>query len=244
MDVRGILEAVHGGTLSVEDALERMRGFPTEELATARIDHQRRVRQGYCEVIYGPGKTVAEVAELFDRLAAVNPNVLATRVSPEMAQAVLELHPEAEHDPVARVLTLWRDREVRGRGRIVVVTAGTSDVPVAREAVATARVMGNEVAQVFDVGVAGLHRLMEALPILQEARVLIVVAGMEGALPSVVGGLVTAPIIAVPTSTGYGASFHGLAALLAMLNACASGITVVNIDNGFGAGFAASLINR
>ena len=244
MDLKHLLEQVRAGHLSVDEALASLKDLPYENLGFARVDHHRRVRTGFPEVIFGAGKTPEQVDAIFERLAGRNQNVLATRVAPEAAQAVLARFPEAEHDTLARVVLLHRDRTPRGRGPVVVVTAGTADMPVAREAVLTARVMGNEVDEIFDVGVAGLHRLMDVLPQINRAAVLIVVAGMEGALASVVGGLASCPVIAVPTSVGYGASFNGLAALLAMLNSCASGVTVVNIDNGYGAACAASLINR
>jgi NCAIR mutase (PurE)-related protein len=244
MDLRALLEAVRDGRTPIDDALKSLRDLPFENLGFARLDHHRKIRTGFPEVIYTPGKTIEQVVTIFERLAERNPNVLATRATAEAAQAVRERFPEAEYDPLGRVLSLWRDRTKRGTGRIGVVTAGTSDMPVAREAAQVARVMGNEVDELFDVGVAGLHRLVHVLPQLTTANVLIVVAGMEGALASVVGGLVAVPVIAVPTSVGYGASLGGLAALLSMLNSCASGVTVVNIDNGFGAAYAAALINR
>lgn len=215
-----------------------------EDLGFARVDHDRRARTGYPEVIYGGGKTPAQVDEIFACLAERNPNVLATRVEPAAAALVRARFADAVHDELARVVYLQRDATVRGKGEIAVVCAGTADLPVAREARLTAQVMGNPVREICDVGVAGLHRLMAAMPQIAPARVVIVVAGMEGALASVVGGLVSVPVIAVPTSVGYGASFGGLAALLAMLNSCAPGVTVVNIDNGYGAAHAASVINR
>ena len=244
MDLKALLEAVKEGRTEVADALETLKHLPYENLGFARVDHHRRVRTGFPEVVYGPGKTTDQILTIFERLAGRNANVLATRVTPEVGAAVRAAHPEAEYDELGRLVMLWRDRTTRGRGRVAVVTAGTSDIPVAREATQTARMMGNEVDEIFDVGVAGLHRLVDVLPQVTRAAVVIVVAGMEGALASVVGGLVAVPVIAVPTSVGYGASFGGIAALLAMLNSCASGVTVVNIDNGFGAAFAASLINR
>ncbi len=196
------------------------------------------------EVIFGPGKTPANLAVIFDRLAKHGNNVLATRATPEQFRAVKRKFRAAEYRELARAITLQQDETIRGRGKIVVVSAGTSDIPVAEEAVVTAQVMGNEVQHVYDVGVAGIHRLLAQRETLTGARVVIVCAGMEGALPSVVGGLVGVPVIAVPTSIGYGASFQGLSALLGMLNSCASNVSVVNIDNGFGAGYVASIINR
>lgn len=244
MDIKALLEAVAAGTTPVAEALETFKHLPYEDLGFARLDHHRKVRTGYPEVIYGAGKTPQQVDEIFDRLAAKNPNVLATRVAPEAASLVRARFPEAAHDELARAVYLHRDGTIHGKGEIAVVSAGTADLPVAREAKLTARLMGNTVTEICDVGVAGLHRLVHVLPQIARARVLIVVAGMEGALASVVGGLVAVPVIAVPTSVGYGASFGGLAALLAMLNSCAAGVTVVNIDNGYGAAHAASVINR
>lgn len=242
MELKDLLEKVQRGESSVEEALEKLKTLPFEDLGFAKLDHHRRHRQGFPEVIYCPGKTVEQAATLFDRLAKASPNVLATRASPEIAQRILEICPEAQHDVEARAVYTWRDRAVKAPGIAAVIAAGTSDRPVAREAAVTLEVMGHHVREIHDVGVAGLHRLLDKLPDLLAADVLVVVAGMEGALPSVVGGLVAKPVIAVPTSVGYGASFQGLAALLAMLNSCASGILVVNIDNGFGAATAASRI--
>lgn len=242
MELRELLERVQRGEATVEEALEKLKILPFEDLGFAKLDHHRRHRQGFPEVIFCPGKTVEQVATLFERLATTCPNVLATRATPEMATRVLELCPDAVHDVEARVIYTRRDRSQRAPGRAAVIAAGTSDRPVAREASLTLEVMGHRVSEIHDVGVAGLHRLLDKLPDLLGADVLVVVAGMEGALPSVVGGLVSRPVIAVPTSVGYGASFQGLAALLAMLNSCASGILVVNIDNGFGAATAASRI--
>lgn len=244
MDIKALLEAVATGTTPVAEALETLKHLPYEDLGFARLDHHRKVRTGYPEVIYGAGKTPQQVDAIFDRLAAKNPNVLATRVSPEAAALVRTRFPDAVHDELARAVYLHRDHTIHGKGEIAVVSAGTADLPVAREAKLTAQLMGNTVTEICDVGVAGLHRLVHVLPQIAKARVLIVVAGMEGALASVVGGLAAVPVIAVPTSVGYGASFGGLAALLAMLNSCAAGVTVVNIDNGYGAAHAASVINR
>jgi len=242
--MKTLLLAVKDGSLPVEQAVEQISRLPYENLGFARLDHHRRLRQGFPEVIYCEGKTVEQVVTIFARLADHNPNVLATRATDEMARSVRDKVPDAEFEAGARAIYLWRDREIRGRGPIVVVSAGTADMSVAREAVITARVTGNEVDEILDVGVAGIHRLMDVLPRLSRAKVVIVVAGMEGALASVVGGLIAAPVIAVPTSVGYGVSVGGLSALLSMLTSCVAGILVVNIDNGFGAGFAASLINR
>jgi pyridinium-3,5-biscarboxylic acid mononucleotide synthase len=242
--VRALLEAVRAGAVDVEAALERMRHLPFEDLGFAKIDHHRALRQGMPEVIFAQGKTPEQVAEIASRLLEQAPNILITRADAPTAERLRRTVPEAEYFPLSGALRVWRDRAIRGKGRIAVVSAGTSDIPVAEEAQVTAEAMGNEVETIFDIGVAGIHRLMNNRERLTQARVVVVCAGMEGALPSVVGGLVSCPVIAVPTSVGYGASFHGLAALLGMLNSCASNVTVVNIDNGFGAGYVASIINQ
>jgi len=242
--LKRLLQDVRRGKLSPDDAVQRLRHLPFEDLGFAKVDHHRPLRAGMPEVIFGPGKSPAHLAEIFERLARQGHNVLATRVTPEQVVAVSRKLPKAEHHQLARAIALRQDRRKYGKGRIAVVSAGTSDVPVAEEAVITASIMGNEVEHLYDVGVAGIHRLLANRRTLTEARVVIVCAGMEGALPSVVGGLIGVPVIAVPTSVGYGASFQGLAALLGMLNSCASNVSVVNIDNGFGAGYVASLINR
>jgi NCAIR mutase (PurE)-related protein len=236
-----LLAAVSAGELAPAQALDRLRHFPTEHLSFAQLDHHRGLRQGHPEVVFCAGKSLEQVRTICERLALVSGTFLGTRATPDIAAALGERFPELEWNPLGRTIVL-RDpaREPsRASGRVLVVCAGTSDLPVAEEAAVTADFMGLEVERLTDVGVAGLHRLLNASGALRAAEVLIVVAGMEGALPSVVGGLVAAPVIAVPTSVGYGASFAGLAALLAMLNSCAAGITVVNIDNGFGAGMAA-----
>lgn len=243
-DPGAILDALVAGDLDKAQALEALQRTGVADLGYARLDLDRRRRRGVPETIYAAGKTPRQVGELFARLAESEPNVLATRVAPEAAEVIQELTPEAEFDSLARVAWLHRDPEVRGRGEILVVAAGTSDLPVAREAEICARVMGNETRLLADVGVAGLHRLLGKLEALRTAQVLIVVAGMEGALPSVVAGLVDRPVVAVPTSIGYGAALGGAAALLGMLNSCAGGVAVVNIDNGFGAARCATLINR
>jgi pyridinium-3,5-biscarboxylic acid mononucleotide synthase len=242
--LRGLLEQVRGGAMDVDAAMERMRHLPFEDLGFAKVDHHRALRHGIPEVIFGKGKTPDQVAGIAASLLARAPNVLITRASEETANRLKCEHTDAEHFPASGAVRIWRDRTVRGKGTISVVCAGTSDLPVAEEAQVTAEVMGNHVDSIHDIGVAGIHRLMHNRERLSEARVIIVCAGMEGALPSVVGGMVAVPVIAVPTSIGYGASFQGLAALLGMLNSCASNVTVVNIDNGFGAGYAASLMNR
>jgi len=245
-DILALLEGVRNGKLPVPDALERLALSPYEEdLGFAVLDHHRALRKGMPEVIFGQGKTPAQIALLLQRLRAHGQNGLATRVDPDKAREVLVEVPDATYHAVARVITLAPfPVAIRGRGTITVITAGTSDLPVAEEAAITAELFGNRVERITDVGVAGLHRLLHRAAAIRAAAVLIVVAGMEGALPSVVAGLVDRPVIAVPTSVGYGASLGGIAALLAMLNSCASGITVVNIDNGFGAACAASLMNR
>jgi NCAIR mutase (PurE)-related protein len=230
--------------MDVDTALARMRHMPFEDLGFAKVDHHRALRHGIPEVIFAKGKTADQVAAIASCLLENARNVLITRADRECAALVTERLPEAEYFPLSGVVRFWRDRTVRGRGKIAVVCAGTSDMPVAEEAQLTAEIMGNEVEAIHDIGVAGIHRLMNNRERLTQAKVVVVCAGMEGALPSAVGGLVSCPVIAVPTSIGYGASFNGLAALLGMLNSCASNVTVVNIDNGFGAGYVASLINR
>jgi NCAIR mutase (PurE)-related protein len=242
--LRALLEGVRSGALEVDAALERMRHLPYEDLGFAKLDHHRALRHGMPEVVFAQGKTPEEVLEIARRLLEISRNMLITRADAVTAARVLEQFPEAEHFPRSGAVRVWGDRALYGKGKIAVVSAGTSDIPVAEEARVTAEVMGNEVDAVYDIGVAGIHRLMSNRERLLQARVVVVCAGMEGALPSVVGGMVSCPVIAVPTSVGYGASFHGLAALLGMLNSCASNVTVVNIDNGFGAGYVASLINR
>ena len=242
--LKQLLELVRSGTVEVDAALERLRHMPFEDLGFAKVDHHRALRQGTPEVIFGQGKTPEQIVEIATRLADRSPNVLVTRTAEEAARRLCQRFHQAEYFPASGVVRIWGDKTMTGKGKIVIACAGTSDIPVAEEAQLTAETMGNEVEAVFDVGVAGLHRLMSARERLAEAKVCVVCAGMEGALPSVIGGLVPCPVIAVPTSVGYGASFNGLAALLGMLNSCASNVTVVNIDNGFGAGFVASLINR
>ncbi len=242
--IRKLFDEVRKGRLSPDDAVQKLRHLPFEDLGFAKIDHHRALRAGMPEVILGEGKTPQQVAQIFLRLAKHGKNVLATRASDAQFAAVKKKVPRAEYRALARAIVLRRDRKKYGKGIIAVVSAGTSDIPVAEEAVVTAEVMGNDVEHLYDVGVAGIHRLLANRDSLTRARVVIVCAGMEGALPSVVGGLVGVPVIAVPTSVGYGAAFKGLAALLGMMNSCASNVSVVNIDNGFGAGYVASLINR
>jgi hypothetical protein len=242
--IRKLLEDVKVGSVSPEDAMSRLRTLPFEDIGFAKIDHHRPVRAGMPEVIYSAGKNAEQVAEIFVRMAQAGNNVLATRASREKFDAVHARVAETEYHQLSQTITLKQDPARHGKGKIAVVCAGTSDIPVAEEAAITADMMGNEVECLFDVGVAGIHRLLMNSGVLQGSRVIIVCAGMEGALPSVVGGLVGAPVIAVPTSIGYGASFGGLAALLGCLNSCAPNVAVVNVDNGFGAAYFASMINR
>src|SRR5579864_9233562 len=242
--LRSLLEQVRAGAVEVDAAIDRMRHMPFEDLGWAKLDHHRALRHGLTEVIFGKGKTPEQIATIAGRLLEKSPNLLITRADESIATRLKSNFPDAEYFALSGAVRVWRDRGIRGKGKLAVVCAGTSDIPVAEEAQVTAEVMGNEVDVIHDIGVAGIHRLMSNRHRLVEARVIVVCAGMEGALPSAVGGMVSCPVIAVPTSVGYGASFHGLAALLGMLNSCASNVTVVNIDNGFGAGYVASLINR
>ena len=241
-----LLEQVASGAVKADAAVDRLVDLPFEDLGFAHVDHHRAVRTGFPEVIFCPGKTAEQVVAIAGAIVGRASVVLATRVPEDTAQAMAASFPGAEVDDVARTVVVRPpgEPEVEAVGNVLILSAGTSDLSVAREALVTCRAMGSRVEGIFDVGVAGIHRLLAYREKLREARVLVVVAGMEGALPSVVGGLVRTPVIAVPTSVGYGASLNGLAALLAMLNSCASGVTVVNIDNGFGAGYAAALINR
>jgi NCAIR mutase (PurE)-related protein len=245
-DILELLEAVRVGRASVAQGVERLRHLPYEDLGFAKIDHHRGLRQGFAEVIYAKGKTPAQVVAILRgmlRPRATN-NILITRGDPKLFRAVRRLRRDAKFHALSGAITIRRNRKVNGQGTILILAAGTSDIPVAEEAAVTAEIMGNRVESVYDVGVAGLHRLLRHREQIAAARVIVCVAGMEGALPSVVAGLAAAPVIAVPTSVGYGASFGGLTALLAMLNSCASNVCVVNIDNGFGAGYAASAMNR
>ena len=240
-----LLQRVRDGKLAVAEALEELRGLPYQQLGWATVDHHRALRQGFPEVVFGEPKTAEQIAGVVREHLRVGADVLVTRVDPAKADAVRAQIPDLRYEADARCLVREaRPFEDRGRGTILVVSAGTSDMPVAEEAALTAQLMGNRVDRLFDVGVAGIHRILDRRDVLDRASVIVVVAGMEGALASVVGGLVGRPIIAVPTSIGYGASFFGLAALLGMLNSCAAGVSVVNIDNGYGAGVAAALINR
>jgi len=240
-----LLESVQRGIVEVPEALKQLQHLPFEDLGFAKVDHHRAIRQGFPEVILGEGKSVPDIAAIARTMQSHGVDVLITRLSQEKMNALRKRLRGFRYHREARAAT-WqtKDAKLKGRGTIAVVCAGTSDIPVAEEAAVTSEIMGNRVERVFDVGVAGLHRLLGHHRQIMDASVVIVVAGMEGALPSVVAGLVRRPVIAVPTSVGYGASFQGLSALLGMLNSCASGVTVVNIDNGFGAGFAAALINR
>jgi NCAIR mutase (PurE)-related protein len=231
--------------ITMEEAIAQLKSLPFEDLGFARIDHHRSLRKGFPEVIWGEGKTPGQVLSIMKELKRKGQNILITRVEEKKAKAVQKVFLKSRYYPRSKVLTyLTHPVKPEGKGTILVITAGTTDIPVAEEAAITAQFMGNAVETLYDVGVAGIHRLLSEKGKLEAARVLIVVAGMEGALPSVVGGLVNQPVIAVPTSVGYGTSFGGITALLAMLNSCASGVAVVNIDNGFGAGYMASLINR
>lgn len=242
--IRQLLQSVRSGDMDVDEAVSRLRRLPFESIGFATVDHHRALRCGFPEVIFCPGKTTQQIREIFVRLAAAGQNVLATRADREAYEAVAADLPDAEYHDLARAITLRQPTAAGPVGHIAVVSAGTSDLPVAEEARVTAEIMGQRVTCHYDVGVAGIHRLLAHGKELQSANAVVVVAGMEGALASVVGGLVGVPVIAVPTSIGYGASFGGLAALLAMLNSCASNVSVVNIDNGFAGGYIASIINR
>ena len=241
-----LLEQVKNGQLEIDQAIEKLRHLPFEDLGFACVDHHRQIRRGFPEVIYCPGKTTEQIIEIFGSLAERGNNVLATRAEPQVFDALAKTNkfPNARYEKLARAIVLEQKELSTSKSILPIVTAGTSDLPVACEAKVTAEIMGQRTELICDVGVAGLHRLFKHLPNLQQANIIIVVAGMEGALASVLGGLVSCPVIAVPTSVGYGANFHGLSALLTMLNSCASGITVVNIDNGFSAAVTATLINR
>lgn len=242
--IEALLTEVRESRTTVGEALNRLRDMPFEDMGFAKLDHHRALRTGMPEVIFSAGKTAAQVAQIFERMAKAGGNVLATRASRECFDAVVGVESRATYHETARAITLTQLQAPAGKGNICVVCAGTSDLPVAEEAAVTARLMGNTVELIADVGVAGIHRLLAQKTSLQGARVLIVCAGMEGALPTVVAGLVNAPVLAVPTSVGYGASFGGVAALLGMLNTCSPNVSVVNIDNGFGAACIASLINH
>lgn len=241
--IKELLENVKSGVVSTDEAFSKLKNLPYEDLHFAKVDHHRQLRQGFAEVIFCQGKTPSQVVAIMEKLQKNESNILATKASADIYELVEQKFPKAEWYERSGVILL-RNGEQKHKGNILVMSAGTSDLPVAEEAILTAEAMGNKVTKLFDVGVAGLHRLLSNVQMLQEARVIIVVAGMEGALPSVVSGLVDKPVIAVPTSIGYGTNFGGISALLTMLNSCSSGVSVVNIDNGFGAGYIASLINR
>jgi pyridinium-3,5-biscarboxylic acid mononucleotide synthase len=243
-NLRKILASVKDGSVSVDEGIEKLKNLPFEDVGFARIDHHRTLRQGFPEVIFGRGKTPLQIQAIVRKMLVHQQNILVTRTSLEVFRRVKRLDRRSRYYPGSGTILVHRDPTTHGKGKILIVCAGTADIPVAEEALVTAEAMGNMAETLYDVGVAGIHRILSERSRLAEARVIIVVAGMEGVLPSVVGGLVAVPVIAVPTSVGYGASFNGIAALLGMLNSCASNVTVVNIDNGFGAGFVASLINR
>ncbi len=242
--IRKLLENVKDGSTSIDGALSELKLLPFEDLGFAKVDHHRKLRTGYPEVIYCQGKTVEQIKAITARLMEKDSNIMATRAGREVYEGILELTTDAVYYEAARIVVVKKREPILSEKVIAVVTAGTSDIPVAEEAAVTAETMGNTVNRIYDVGVAGIHRLLAKTEELTQANVLVVVAGMEGALASVVGGLVDKPVIAVPTSIGYGSNFGGLSALLTMLNSCASGIGVVNIDNGFGAGYLASVINK
>lgn len=243
-EIEKILQGYAAGEISTEKATENLKKLSYEDIGYARVDHARADRQGFPEVILGEGKTKKQISGIFEKIVERAPNVLVTRTNAEVYGEIRNIRTDAEWHADARLIRLWQDKTELGIGEISVVTAGTSDIPVAEEAALTAEAMGNRVKRIWDAGVAGIHRILSEREILQKSRVVVVAAGMEGALPSVVGGLVKVPVVAVPTSIGYGASLGGIAALLGMLNSCSSNVTVVNIDNGFGAGFVAGLINR
>jgi pyridinium-3,5-biscarboxylic acid mononucleotide synthase len=243
-EIENLLKEIKNGQKSVDDALELLQNFPYTELGFAKIDHHREMRTGYPEIVYCAGKTVEQVVGIFKVMSVKENNVIGTRADERMFESVKEVIPDAVYYPVARIINVQRKKTASPVSKIAVITAGTSDMPVAEEAAVTAELLGNKVLRIYDAGVAGIHRLVDKLPDIKGCRVIIVIAGMEGALASVVGGLVDKPVIAVPTSVGYGANFGGISALLAMLTSCSTGVTVVNIDNGFGAGFSASMINQ
>jgi NCAIR mutase (PurE)-related protein len=243
-EIENLLKEIKSGKKSVEEALELLQNFPYTDLGYAKIDHHREMRTGYPEIVYCAGKTIDQVVGIFKVMSAKENNVIGTRVDEKMFESVKKSIPDAVYYPVARIISIPRKKTSSPDTKIAVITAGTSDMPVAEEAAVTAELLGNKVLRIYDAGVAGIHRLVDKLAEIKKCRVIIVIAGMEGALASVVGGLVDKPVIAVPTSVGYGANFGGISALLAMLTSCSAGVTVVNIDNGFGAGFSASMINQ
>ena len=243
-DIENLLNEIKNGKKSVEEGLEILKNFPYTDLGFARIDHHREIRTGYPEIVYCAGKSAEQVVEIFRVMSDRQNNVIGTRADKKVFESVKKRLPDAVFYPVARIISIQKKKQPAPATRIAVITAGTSDMPVAEEAAVTAELLGNNVLRIYDAGVAGIHRLVDKLPEIRTCRVIVVIAGMEGALASVVGGLVDIPVIAVPTSIGYGANFGGISALLAMLTSCSAGVTVVNIDNGFGAGFSASMINR
>jgi len=242
--IKELLQLVSENKINIEDAMNQLRDLPYKDLGYAKIDHQRELRTGYPEIIFCQGKTIDQVKGIIEHMLTKDNNILATRATREMFDAIAGLHPHIEFNPLARTILIKQKELKKTKTYIACVTAGTSDIPIAEEAAITAELFGNRVERIFDVGVAGIHRLYDRLDDIRGARVVVVIAGMEGALPSIVGGLVDRPVIAVPTSIGYGANFNGLSALLGMLTSCASGVSVVNIDNGFGAGYMASMINK
>ena len=242
--IEKLLEGVQKGDVSIEDAMQKMKALPFEDVDFAKIDHHRSLRQGYPEVIYGESKTAEQIEQITQKLLEKGNNILVTRANEEAYHAVLRIAPEAKYNKMGRTITIQKEAMPKPESYIAIIAAGTSDLYVVEEAYETATILGNDVRKIVDVGVAGIHRLFAHLEEIQKAKVIIVIAGMEGALASVIGGLVDKPVIAVPTSVGYGASFGGVAALLSMLNSCASGVSVVNIDNGFGAAYNASIINH
>lgn len=242
--LKNILKSIQDNNLSVDDALKKLKDFEYKDLGFAKIDNHRSIRTGYPEVIFCEGKSPQQVADIVAYMKTRDHNILGTRATPEIYEKVKKICPETEYHSLARTITVRRKKEEKTESHIGILTAGTSDIPVAEEAAITAEIFGNTVQRYFDVGVAGIHRLYDHIGEIRKAKVLVVVAGMEGALPSIVGGVVDSPVIAVPTSIGYGASLNGLAALLGMLTSCASGVSVVNIDNGFGAGYLAGMINK
>lgn len=243
-EIKSLLESVKDNKINIEEALEKLEDLPFKDLGFAMIDNHRELRVGYPEVIYCAGKTVEQVQDIVKFMLTKDNNILGTRATEEMYNAVKEICSIAEYNKLGRTITIKKKDQNLTESYIAVVAAGTSDLPVVEEAVETAKILGNRVEKIIDVGVAGIHRLLSRLDVIRGAKVVIVIAGMEGALASVVGGLVDKPVIAVPTSVGYGANFGGISALLSMLNSCASGISVVNIDNGFGAAYSASIINK
>lgn len=243
-EIKFVLEKVKKQEISTEEALSELKDFSFQELEYAKIDFHRELRTGYPEIIYCQGKTIEQIRGIITAMLEKDVEIMATRAVPEVFEAIKDLHPDTMYHKEARIISIKRKKLTIPKTSICVITAGTSDIPVASEAAVTAEFLGNKVEKIFDVGVAGIHRLMNKLDIIKRSRVVIVVAGMEGALASIVGGLIDKPIIAVPTSVGYGANFQGVSALLAMLTSCAGGVTVVNIDNGFGAGYFASMINK